>query len=186
MALVVRRVNRDFDLKPLQFGGEQERGLRPGTLNVPGIVGLGEACHLALLPESRSGVERLREWQQRIYESLKGVDGVRWNGPEPGPDRLCNNLSFSFRDVAPDELPLALAGLAYSSGSACNSSQGARGSHVLQAMGVPLEEARTTVRLGLGRATTATEVSTVIERLLSLAKGANTSPARPTCAKLSS
>ncbi|NJL24258.1 MAG: cysteine desulfurase [Calothrix sp. SM1_5_4] len=133
-ALIVRPVNREFELKPILFGGEQERGLRPGTLNVAGIVGFGEACAAAgeVLSEECA---RLRSWQERIVREVRSrFPQVKLNGPEPGASRLCNNISFSFPDIHADDLMLELSGLAYSSGSACNSAN-PKPSHVLKAMG---------------------------------------------------
>jgi cysteine desulfurase len=164
-ALIVRKLNRDFELKPLMFGGEQEKKLRPGTLNVAGIVGLGEACALGMQDVAEE-CARLHALQGRVLKAVRDrFPQVKLNGPEE--NRLCNNLSFSFPDMHADDMALELSGLAYSSGSACNSSN-PKPSHVLTAMGVPEAMARATLRLGMGRFTTEEEVSTVIDKLLKM------------------
>lgn len=164
-ALVVRKINRDFELKPILFGGEQERRLRPGTLNVPGIVGLGEACALGKA-EMNEESARLKSFRERIVETVKKhFPQVKVNGSLT--HRLCNNLSFSFPDLPADDMALGLSGIAYSSGSACNSSN-PKPSHVLKAMGLSDQLARSTLRLGLGRATSEVEVSVVLDKLLKM------------------
>lgn len=164
-ALIYRPVNLEFELKPILFGGEQEQGLRPGTLNVAGIAGLGEACSLAagLMAEEKV---RLCKLQGRILDAvLSRFPQVHLNGPREG--RLCNNISFSLPNATPDDLVLDLSGIAYSSGSACNSGN-PKLSHVLKAIGVEADLAKATIRLGLGRFTTAEEVGIVIDKLFKL------------------
>ncbi len=163
-ALIVRKINREFTLKPILFGGEQEQRLRPGTLNVPGIVGFGEACAVAAL-DIKEECKRLHAYQKQILDAVAAFPRVKINGPLK--NRLCNNLSFSFPDLPPDDLVLGLSGVAYSSGSACNSSN-PRPSHVLKAMGLDDQLARSTLRLGLGRFTTDEEVSVVIDKLVKM------------------
>jgi cysteine desulfurase len=164
-ALIVRTMNRDFELKPILFGGDQEKKLRPGTLNVPGIVGLGEACAVAR-ETLACECDHLRQLQNRLLGEVLGrFPQVRLNGPRE--DRLCNNLSFSFPDLHADDMAIHLGGIAYSSGSACNSAS-PKPSHVLKAMGLPDDQARATLRLGLGRFTTAEEVELVLGKLLKM------------------
>jgi cysteine desulfurase len=164
-ALIHRPINRAFEIKPLMFGGEQEKKLRPGTLNVPGIVGLGEACALAQ-SEMAAETQRLNLLQEQILTALLSeFPQVKLNGPRH--NRLANNLSLSFPDLAPDAMILDLSGVAYSSGSACNSAN-ARPSHVLTAMGLKDDLARSTVRLGLGRSTSPEDVQTVTDKLLKM------------------
>jgi cysteine desulfurase len=164
-ALIVRQINRDFELKPILFGGEQERKLRPGTLNVPGIVGLGEACSVAT-QEMSTECARLSALRDQILTTVSGrFPQVKVNGPLD--QRLCNNISFSFPKLIPDDLALGLSGLAYSSGSACTSGSGVT-SHVLKAMGVEDHLARATVRFGLGRFTDAAQVQEATSKLLKL------------------
>jgi cysteine desulfurase len=164
-ALFIRRDR--VPLRPIAFGGQQEWGLRPGTLNVPGIVGLGAACEIAGL-EMESENRRLKEWRDRLVQTvLKEVPGSRLNGH---PDaRLAGNISLSFGGLKSDLFSMGLGGLACSSGSACSSASG-HPSHVLKAIGVGPELARATLRLGLGRFTTAAEVDKCLEIILAMAK----------------
>ncbi len=164
-ALIVRKLNRDFELKPILFGGEQENKLRPGTLNVPGIVGLGEACAI-IKSDMKDECARLRHFQTRMLSAVQErFPTVKLNGPVQ--ERLCNNLSFSIPDLHADEMALDMSGIAFSSGSACNSGN-PKPSHVLQAMGVPDTLARSTLRFGMGRFTTEVEVEKVIDKLLKM------------------
>jgi cysteine desulfurase len=153
--LYVRRRDGSPALSPLIHGGGQEGGLRAGTLNVPGIVGLGAACQLAALEmeDETRRVGRLRDrLAARIQEEL---DGVALNG-HPAR-RLPNNLNLSFAGVGGEALLLALGDVAVSTGSACASS-GGEGSHVLKALGRPDHQAQTSLRFGLGRFTTQEEI----------------------------
>ncbi len=164
-ALIIRTLNRDFELKPILFGGDQENKLRPGTLNVPGIVGLGEACAVAREVMTEE-CERLTSWRNRIFNVVEDqFPKVKINGSRE--KRLCNNLSMSFPDIHADDMALELSGIAFSSGSACNSAN-PKPSHVLRAMGVSDALARSTLRLGLGRFTTADEIEVVIDKLLKM------------------
>ncbi|MBX3023142.1 MAG: cysteine desulfurase [Bdellovibrionales bacterium] len=165
-ALVVRALNREFTLKPILFGGDQEKKLRPGTLNVSGIVGLGAACETAA-QVMQDECTRLQAFQTRVLKTLRArFPQVKLNGPPEG-QRLCNNISLSFPDLHADDMALDLSGIAFSSGSACNSAS-AKPSHVLKAMGVSDPMARATLRLGMGRFTTESEVSTVIDKVLKM------------------
>jgi cysteine desulfurase len=160
-ALIVRPINRPFEVRPIIVGGEQENCLRPGTLNVPGIVGLGKACELAQA-EMDAEIKKLNSWCRQILSATLSVNGAILNGHPK--ERLCNNLSFSFEHFMPDQLMTALSGLAYSSGSACTSGNPTP-SHVLKAIGRSDKLARSTVRFGLGRFTTADEVAEVIAKI---------------------
>lgn len=172
-ALYVRRRGRAVRVEPLVFGGGQERGMRSGTLDVPGIVGLAEAARLANegLPSEGPSMRELRD---RLWEALRaGVPGVAVNGPaidavdEAGrPLRLVNNLNVRIPGVDGQSLlaTLAGAGLAVSSGSAC-SSESPRPSHVLLALGLDEDEARASLRFGLSRFTTAEEIDEAAARI---------------------
>jgi cysteine desulfurase len=164
-ALVVRNLNRNFELKPILFGGDQEKRLRPGTLNVHGIVGLGEACTI-LAEGFKEECIRIHAMQEKMLNQIRSrFPQVKLNGPVE--KRLCNNLSFSFPDLNADDMALDLSGIAFSSGSACNSSN-PKPSHVLKAMGLSDALARSTLRLGLGRFTTQEQVDVVMGKLLKM------------------
>ncbi len=161
-ALYVRRRPRRVKLAPAVHGGGQERGLRAGTHNVPGIVGLGEACRVAAaeIETERSRIESLRDRLQRGLE--KEIDGIFVNGhPEL---RLAQNLNVSIPNVDGEALLLSLEDVAVSSGSACRSSAPGA-SHVLKAIGRNGDLARSSIRFGLGRWTTEEEIDYAITRV---------------------
>lgn len=163
-ALIVKEEDQR-KLCPLVVGGEQEKGLRPGTLNVAGIVGLGEACQI-LTDSMDEEIKRLKNLQNQLLEWARShEDEVLINGSRNS--RLCNNVSFSFKTITTDRLRSALSLVAYSSGSACSSSN-PKPSHVLSAIGRDPVTARQTVRLGMGRKTTEEDVSALISKLDSL------------------
>lgn len=142
-------------LPPLVFGGGHERGLRSGTLNVPGIVGFAAAVRLASR-EREAEAARLAALRDRLDSEIRGVlDGVTRNGPPV--DRLPGNLSLSFAGVDGERLIASLRDVAVSSGSACTT-ESAEPSHVLRALGIPDALAKATIRFGLGRFTTVVEV----------------------------
>lgn len=165
-ALYVRREG-PTDLAPQMEGGGQERGLRSGTLNVPGIVGLGEAAMLAG-QEMVGEAQRLAQLRDRLRSRLvEALPGVRINGS--WQHRLPHNLSVSFEAVDGDALMMGLQDLAVSSSSACRSGD-AGPSYVLQALGVPAELAQSTLRFGLGRFTSAEEVDRAAEQVIQVVR----------------
>ncbi len=150
-------------IKPITFGGGQEGGLRSGTLNVPGIVGLGVACELCRVEGPGVGA-RLGAWRDRLMKlGLSEVPRSRVNGHPT--ERLCSNLSFSFATG----LSGGLGSMACSAGSAC-ASQSNSVSHVLKAIGVDDDLARSTLRIGLGRFTTAQEVDALSKKILGISR----------------
>ncbi len=142
-ALYVRRRPRATALSPLAFGGGQECGIRPGTLNVAGIVGFGEACRLCrLAPQEES--DRIAALRDRIESSLKACfSDVTVNGARNS--RLSNTSSLTFHDIDAEALIVNLRDVAVSNGSACNSGA-PEPSHVLTAMGIGRDEAHSTIR----------------------------------------
>lgn len=160
-ALYVRSKAPRVRLTPLLDGGGHERGLRSGTLNVPGVVGLGKACELA----GREGEdERIAAMRDRLWDGIRSrLDGVRLNGPLAG--RLPGNLNVTFAHVEGESLLLGLRHVAVSSGSACSSAT-MEPSHVLRAIGATDEQAHSSIRFGLGRFNTDEEVDLVVERLV--------------------
>ena len=147
----------------LFYGGGQEEGVRPGTLNVAGIVGLGAACELSknYMETRRNCVLTLRDaLHQKLITHL---DDIHLNGhPE---QRLPGNLNLCFAGVQSHALLMGLKSVAVSTGSACDS-ESVKASHVLVAMGIPNELALTAVRFGLGRYNTAEEVDVVAEEVV--------------------
>jgi cysteine desulfurase len=166
-ALYVRRQNPRVRLTAQMDGGGHEEGMRSGTLNVPGIVGFGEACVLAAR-EMAEEYGRLRVLRDRLKQRLEeGLDGVRVNGTMA--HRLAGNLNVSFAGVDGDALLVALPDLAVSTGSACNSHAGG-GSYVLRAIGVPAEWLQSATRFGLGRFTTEEEVEYAAGRVVEVVR----------------
>ena len=146
-------------LAPLMFGGEQERALRPGTLPVHQIVGMGRAYEIA---DPAVEAPRLAALKQRLWEGLAGIDGARCNGHA----EHCSPhvLNVTFPGVNGESLRLAIEEIAVSAGSACNA-ETPESSHVLSAMGLSDALAESTLRLSLGRFTTPEEIDYVVERI---------------------
>jgi cysteine desulfurase len=159
-ALYVRRRKPKLSLSCQIDGGGHENGLRSGTLNVPGIVGLGRAAEICQneMPAESARLSGLRD---RLFAGLqKDVSGVRLNGPT-GDRRLPHNLHVSFDDVEGEALVMALGDVAVSTGSACSSGSQAP-SHVLQAIGAAGGNAGAIIRFGLGRTTTDADIDFAI------------------------
>jgi cysteine desulfurase len=160
-ALYVRR--RKVRLMSQMDGGGHESGMRSGTLNVPGIVGFGEACALSAA-EMDGESERLRGLRDSLLSALQtGIDGLRVNGAME--DRLPGNLNVSFPGIDAEALLMSLPDVALSTGSACSSAT-VEPSHVLRAIGVPPELAHAAVRFGLGRFNTEEEIDYVASRVV--------------------
>jgi cysteine desulfurase len=170
-ALYVRRTKPKIDMTCQIDGGGHENGLRSGTLNVPGIVGLGRAaeiCRLEMPQESR----RLAALRNRLLDGLRqGIDGVRVNGSMER--RLPHNLHVSVDGIEGEALLMALGDLAVSTGSACSSGSQAP-SHVLQAIGAVGEATSASVRFGLGRGTTDADIDLAIDRVTAVVKALRT------------
>jgi cysteine desulfurase len=162
-ALYVRMGNPRVRLVPQMDGGGHEKGRRSGTLNVPGIVGLGKACELSgrlMAPEAA----RLVALRERLRAGLfVRLDHIHLNGHPT--QRLPGNLNVSFDFVEGEALLLSLKEIAVSSGSACTSAS-MQASHVLRAMGIGEELAHTSIRFGLGRGNTEEEVDYVCGRVV--------------------
>lgn len=159
-ALYVRRGTR---IRPIEHGGHHERRIRPGTENVAGMAGLGEAARLAQeeLSHRASHLSRLRD---RLIDGLLGIDGVHLNGHPQ--ERLPNNVNVSIAAVEGESILLNLdaQGIAASSGSACTSGS-LEASHVLLAMGMKHELAHGSLRMTLGRDNTQEDIDYVLEVL---------------------
>jgi cysteine desulfurase len=151
------------EFEPIQFGGSHERGQRPGTENVPGIVGLGAAAELAAKSLESEG-PRLSALRDRLESGiLERVDSAGVNGGSP---RVPNTTSIHFEHVEGEALLIALdlRGFAVSSGAAC-SSGAVRPSHVLTAIGLSAERAKSTLRFSLGKQTTQEHVDALLEAI---------------------
>jgi cysteine desulfurase len=159
-ALYVRKKNPKIDIAPLFYGGGHERKLRSGTLNVPGIVGLGKAaevCHTLMESESK----RLRELRDFFWQELMNIQGVEWNGKIGQSLSHVANICFDIEGG--DKLIKMLSKhVSVSSGSACTSAS-VEPSHVLKAMGLSDAKAHSSIRFSLGRFTTIQEIETTID-----------------------
>lgn len=165
-ALYVRRGDKPVRLEPLLDGGGQEGGLRSGTLNVPGIVGLAAAIGLCQ-GEGTAESARLRQLRDRLFAELTNqIDGVALNGPalDDHALRLPGNLNCSFGGVDGEALMMNMRDVAVSSGSACTSTN-PEPSHVLRALGLDLDRVRSSLRFGLGRFNTADEIAFAVSSI---------------------
>ena len=162
-ALYIRSRKPEIELTPMIHGGGQENHIRPGTLNVPGIVGFGEACELsntAMTEES----ERISSLRDKLHQALLNrIDRIYLNGHPV--KRVAGNLNISFEFVESEALLASFDNIALSAGSACTSGT-VQASHVLLAMRLKEELAHTAVRFGLGRFTTEEEVDQVIDAVV--------------------
>jgi cysteine desulfurase len=145
-------------VEPLLFGGGQQRGIRPGTLAVHQIVGMGEALRI-LGAEMDTEVQRVTQLRERLWRGIGQLPGVVMNGdPE---HYLCSILNVSVADVEGESLRFALDDLAVSSGSACNSASG-EPSYVLRSLGLSDQQAEASIRFSLGRFTTPADIDQAI------------------------
>lgn len=162
-ALYVRRRNPHVRLEPLLEGGGHEKGLRSGTLPVPLLVGLGQACVLCQ-EEMAAEAPRLAGLRDRLFLGLRqGLNEIYLNGHPT--ERLPGNLNVSFAHVHGEALLMALKNVAVSSGSACTSAS-VEPSYVLRAVGLADELAHSSIRFGLGRFNTEAEVDYVVAEVI--------------------
>lgn len=174
-ALYVRRRHPRVQLAPQLHGGEQERGMRSGTLYPPQIVGFAKAVELGLesLP---SETERLTQLRDRLWQRLQPLEGIHLNGHSTL--RLPGNLNFCVEGVDGQALLLGLqATMAVSSGSACTSAQ-AKPSHVLMALGRSAALAQASIRFGIGRFNTLAEIEQVAQEAIATIQALRQEPTR--------
>jgi len=158
-------IKRATPLRQLLYGGHHQRGFRPGTENVAGIVALGKAAELARLRLNEDSI-RLAALRDRLEQGLRTrIPDCRVNGTG-AERRLPNTSNITFAGIEGEALVIALdlRGLACSTGAAC-SSGAVEPSHVLTAIGLPAAEARATLRFSLGRPTTADEIDAALEMI---------------------
>jgi cysteine desulfurase len=166
-ALYVRRKNPRVQLTAQIDGGGHERGMRSGTLNVPGIVGLGKACEIAMneMPEESKRLAYLRDKLKKKFED--NLDEIHVNGTME--HRLPGNLNMSFVYVEGESLLMGINDIAVSSGSACTSAT-LEPSYVLKALGLGDDVAHSSIRFGIGRFNTEAEIDYVSDKLIDTVK----------------
>lgn len=166
-ALYIRGKDPKVQLDPLIYGGGQERGLRSGTINVPGVVGFGKAAEICRLQGAYES-SRILELKQSLWRQLQeSIPGVKLNG-HPSV-RAVNNLNITLPNVKTEKLLGHLQKLGVSTGSACGTGAMVI-SHVLTGIGLSNEEVQCSLRLSLGRWTTAEEITRATEVLKSALK----------------
>ena len=164
-ALYVREKNPRVQISAILDGGGHERGMRSGTLNVPGIVGLGKACEIALSEMAEESL-RLTALRDRLKEKIMSrLEDVSVNGAME--QRLPGNLNMSFRQIEGESLLMGMKEVAVSSGAACTSAK-IEPSYVLKALGLDDDLAQSTLRFGLGRFTTEAEVDYVADKVVNV------------------
>jgi cysteine desulfurase len=162
-ALYVRRKNPRVQISAIIDGGGHERGMRSGTLNVPGIVGLGKACAIASEEMSKEACH-LAGLRNRLRDRIMGaLDEVYINGSME--HRLPGNLNISFAYVEGESLLMGINDIAVSSGSACTSAT-LEPSYVLKALGTGDDLAHSSIRFGIGRFNTEAEIDYVADRVV--------------------
>ena len=161
-ALYIRSQNPRIELDPFIFGGGQERGFRSGTVNVPGVVGLGLACELCQ-QEMNQDSTRLQKLRDDFLKSLQEkLPGTTLNGHPT--DRVYSNLSLTMNTKTIDQALPLLMRLGFSTGSACTSGS-MTGSYVLKSIGLSADQIASTLRLSMGRFTTESELREALELL---------------------
>lgn len=159
--LFIRKTSPRIKLVPQTHGGGHENGVRSGTLNVPGIVGLGKAVQLSaeLFDEETARIKSLRD---RLYSGLQSeVSGIEINGSMD--NRLPNNLNVRFKNVRAENIITEIRDIAVSTGAACSSAS-PKPSRILKALGLSDEQAYSSVRFGVGRFNTEEEIDYAVEK----------------------
>jgi cysteine desulfurase len=171
-ALFIRRRAPRVTLFPQIDGGGHERGLRSGTLNVPGIVALGSACELAT-NEMNEDAKRIGDLRNRMERKLLAVSGSFLNGSVES--RLYNTLNICFAGIRSESLINKIPNIALAMGSACTSAI-PEPSHVLKAMGLSDDESYGSVRLSLGKFTTEEEIELVADSIINAIENLRSKP----------
>lgn len=159
-ALYISKKNKP-GITPILTGGGQEKGMRPGTMNVPAIVGFGKACEICS-KEMKDETNRLSPLRDQMESELSDWDSVQINGNLR--NRLPYMTNLTFQNIDSSHLLLRLRNLAVSQGSACTSAT-QKPSHVLEAIGLPDDRALSSIRVGLGRFTTEEEIEAAIREM---------------------
>ncbi len=165
-AIYVRRMKPRVKLSPVVHGGGQERGLRPGTLNVPAIVGFGKAIEIATRKMDAENA-RFMTWSHRMLDRFEEVDGKLNGHPE---DRLPANLNITFQGIEGKAIINSVSKrVALSAGSAC-AADTIEPSHVLLALGLKVEDVHSSIRIGMGRFNTEEEIRLATDEIVDSCK----------------
>jgi cysteine desulfurase len=165
--LYINSKNPGLKITPLIYGGGHENNLRSGTLNVAGIIGFGKAVEI-LSNTMKDEYSRIKELRDKLYSGITSrLEDVYLNGAMEC--RLPNNLNLSFKYAKAENIMSIIRELAVSTGAACTSAE-LKPSHVLKAIGLPDDLARSSIRFGLGRFNTEEEINYVIERIVAVVK----------------
>lgn len=162
-ALYVRRSNPRVKLAPVLYGGGHERGLRSGTLNVPGIVGLGKAAEIAKR-EMHAQAAQTRQWTEHMFNILQEQVGPIARNGHP-TERLSHNLNIYIAGIESRSFIVGMKELAISTGSACTTAS-VEPSHVIMALGFGERRAHGSLRFGLGRSNDSEQVSRAVEMIV--------------------
>jgi cysteine desulfurase len=168
--LYVRRRNPRVKVAPVIYGGGHELGIRSGTLNVPGIVGMGKAYEVAA-QEMSAEADKCRTWLQNMLEQFQEqLEGVELNGPVIGEQRLPHNLNISIRGVESKSLIVQVkAHVAIATGSACTTID-TKPSHVINSLGFGEDRAHNAIRIGVGRTNNEAQIDDAVDVIVSGAK----------------
>ena len=165
-ALYINKKNK-VELDPYIFGGGQEKGMRPGTMNVPGIVGFGKAAEIAF-SEMKAGSAGILKLKNMLESDLKNIGGATINSE--ACDRLPNTTNISFENIDGNLLLRKLNNLAISRGSACTSNT-IQASHVLKAMGLSDDLALSSLRISLGSYTSIEDIEFAVKEITKTVNG---------------
>lgn len=166
-ALYVKKTNPRITIAPILYGGGQENGLRPGTSNVPAIVGLGKACEL-LRVNAKETYGKIRDMRNRLQERLfSTIDGIKLNGCPV--DRHPGNLNISIPSISGEQLKGLLPNVMFSTSSACSSTS-PKPSHVISALNVNDTIIKSSFRLGINKYNTNEEVDFVASKIIEILK----------------
>lgn len=168
--LYVRRRNPRVKAAPVIYGGGHELGLRSGTLNVPGIVGMGKAYEIAS-KQMHADAKQYREWTQMMFDQFQAqLDNIELNGAAIGEQRLPHNLNISISGVESKSLVVQVKHrVAIATGSACTTVE-TKPSHVINALGFGEDRAHTAIRIGVGRQNTEEYVTEAIKQIVTVAQ----------------
>lgn len=155
--------SKKIKLSPRSYGGGQEHGLRPGTLNVPSIVGIGKAAEICKIKIQEESV-KIEELRNKLLKGITDkLEDVKINGSMD--NRLPNNLNLCFRYIKAENIIMEMRDIAVSTGAACTSAS-LKPNHVLNAIGLTVDEIKGSIRFGLGRFNTEKEVEYVINSVV--------------------